>query len=321
MRVREALGALSAGKGSGRAMPDTTGVALYLERFAPAVFLIPPLALVVLLSLFPLLVSLGLSFVSWNISNPTAGISFVGLANWARLFSDEHFHKVLLNTLLYVLIGVPVQYGIGLALAVILNSEIRARNFWRTLFMLPMMLSPAAVSLVVGKIMFNEDVGPINNMLGGLGLEPVPWLTNHTLAFATVLIVDTWQWVPFITLLLLAGLQAIPDDLIEAAELDTVSERQVFWHVVFPLLLPWSVAALLIRSIEMLKIVDVIVVLTNGGPGIATEPVTLYAYRIGVQNFDLGYASTVAYALLIVAVVGATLFLRALRGAIAGVEM
>ena len=293
------------------------GIARSLDRFAPALFLLPPVAIVVVLAVFPLLMSLGLSFVNWNISNPSAGIVFVGLAHWARLFSDAHFQRVLLNTLLYVLIGVPVQYGLGLALAVTLNVQIRARNVLRTLFLLPMMLSPVAVSLVVGKILFNQDVGPINDMLTRLGLQPVPWLTDGTMAFVTVLLVDTWQWTPFMLLLLLAGLQAIPEDVIEAAEIDARSERQAFWHVVFPLLLPWSVAALLIRSIEMLKIVDVVVVLTNGGPGIATEPVTLYAYRTGVQNFDLGYASTIAYALLIIATIGATVFLRVLRRSVA----
>lgn len=294
-----------------------TGIARSLDRFAPALFLLPPVIIVVVLAIFPLLMSLGLSFVNWNISNPAAGIVFVGLAHWARLFSDAHFQRVLLNTLLYVLIGVPVQYGLGLALAVTLNAQIRARNVLRTLFLLPMMLSPVAVSLVVGKILFNQDVGPINDMLTRLGLQPVPWLTDGTMAFVTVLLVDTWQWTPFMLLLLLAGLQAIPEDVIEAAEIDARSERQAFWHVVFPLLLPWSVAALLIRSIEMLKIVDVVVVLTNGGPGIATEPITLYAYRTGVQNFDLGYASTIAYALLIIATVGAMVFLRVLRRSVA----
>jgi multiple sugar transport system permease protein len=301
--------------------PRLAGITGRLDRLAPALFLLPPIALVVVLAMFPLVMSFGLSFVNWNISNPTAGIVFVGFANWVRLLGDAHFQRVLLNTLLYVIIGVPLQYGLGLALAVILNSEIRARNLLRTLFLLPMMLSPVAVSLVVGKILFNEDVGPINDMITRLGLEPVPWLTDGTMAFVTVLLVDIWQWTPFMMLLLLAGLQGIPDDVVEAAEIDAASERQAFWHVVFPLLLPWSVAALLIRSIEMLKIVDVVVVLTNGGPGIATEPVTLYAYRTGVQNFDLGYASTIAYALLIIATVAATMFLRVLRRSVARAQL
>jgi multiple sugar transport system permease protein len=128
-----------------------------------------------------------------------------------------------------------------------------------------------------------------------------------------VLIVDTWQWVPFFMLVLLAGLSALSNEVEDAARLDTTSDIQAFWRVTFPMLLPWSVTAILIRSIEMLKIADVIVVLTNGGPGIATESLTLYAYRVGVVNFDLGYAATLAFSLAIVATIVATAMLAATR--------
>jgi multiple sugar transport system permease protein len=287
------------------------------DRRAAALFLLPPLLVVVILSIFPLAMSLGLSFANWNIANPAGGITWAGLAHWRRLFTDAHFHRVALNTLLYVLIGVPIQYGLGLLLAVVLNREIRARAYIRLFFLLPMMLSPVAISFIVGRVLFNEAVGPVNDMLRATGLPAVPWLTDSSLAFVTVLIVDVWQWTPFMLLLLLAGLQTIPEEVVEAARMDARSEWQAFWRVVFPLLLPWTVTALLIRSIEMLKIMDVVVVLTNGGPGIATESLTLYAYRMGVVNFDLGYASALAFALLIFAAAGATLFLRLLRRSIA----
>ncbi|MFO1056207.1 MAG: sugar ABC transporter permease [Dongiaceae bacterium] len=287
------------------------------DRRAAFLFLLPPLVVVLLLSIFPLVLSLGLSFANWNIANPAAGIGWAGLTHWKRLFTDAHFHRVALNTLLYVLVGVPIQYGLGLLLAVVLNQEIRARAWFRLFFLLPMMLSPVAISFIVGRVLFNEAVGPVNDLLRHAGLGAVPWLTDNRLAFLTVLIVDVWQWTPFMMLLLLAGLQSIPDEVAEAARIDTRSDWQAFWRVVFPLLLPWTVTALLIRSIEMLKIMDVVVVLTNGGPGIATESLTLYAYRMGVTNFDLGYASALAFALLIFASLGATLFLRLLRRAMA----
>ena len=226
---------------------------------------------------------------------------------------------MLWNTALYVVVGVPLQYCIGLVLAVVLNEEIRARNFLRVLFLVPMMLSPVAVSFVVGRLLFNEALGPINQMLLGLGLDPVPWMSSNSLAFLTVILVDTWQWAPFMMLLLLAGLQSIDDEVLEAAELDTRSSWQSFWRVTFPLLLPWTITAILIRTVEMLKIVDLIVVLTNGGPGIATESLTLYAYRIGVVNFDLGYASVLAFTLLILTIVATLGMLFALRAQLARV--
>ena len=291
----------------------------WLDRHAGLVFLLPPVVLVIVMAIFPLFMSLGLAFVHWDIANPDAGIRWAGGAHWLRLLTDDHFHKVLWNTALYVVVGVPLQYCIGLVLAVVLNEEIRARNFLRVLFLVPMMLSPVAVSFVVGRLLFNEALGPINQMLLGLGLDPVPWMSSNSLAFLTVILVDTWQWAPFMMLLLLAGLQSIDDEVLEAAELDTRSSWQSFWRVTFPLLLPWTITAILIRTVEMLKIVDLIVVLTNGGPGIATESLTLYAYRIGVVNFDLGYASVLAFTLLILTIVATLGMLFALRTQLARV--
>jgi multiple sugar transport system permease protein len=271
------------------------------------------MVLVVGMAIFPMIVSLGLSFVNWNLSNPAAGVTWAGVAHWRRLAGDTHFHQVLLNTLLYIFVGVPIQYALGLLLAVVVDTEIRARNFFRVLFLLPMMLSPVAISFVIGRILFNEAAGPINDLLMTFGLAPVPWLTDSWLAFLTVVIVDVWQWTPFMMLILLAGLQTIPEEVTEAARMDTRSEWHAFWRVTFPLLIPWSVTALLIRAIEMLKIVDVIMVMTKGGPGIATESLTLYAYRTGVVNFDLGYASALSFTLLILVAAGATAFLASFR--------
>lgn len=287
-----------------------------LERRAAGIFLLPPLLLVVAMAIFPLLMAVGLAFVHWNAANPAAGVTWAGLDHWRRLIDDDHFHRVALNTVLYVAIGVPIQYALGLGLALVLHAQIVGRAWFRLLFLLPMMLSPVAISFIVGRAMFNEAIGPVNQALAALGLSPVPWLTDSFLALLTVVIVDVWQWTPFMLLILLAGLQAIPEEIVEAGRIDTRSDWQAFWKVTFPMLLPWSVTAVLIRSIEMLKIVDVIVVLTNGGPGIATESMTLYAYRIGVVNFDLGYASVLAFTLLGFAIVLATAFLALLRRSI-----
>jgi multiple sugar transport system permease protein len=280
-------------------------------------FVLPGVALVLALAIFPLVMSIGLSFVYWDIANPVQGIRWAGLNHWSRLFSDSHFHTVLGNTLLYVFVGIPVQFGLGLALARAIDRQRRQGNVLRVLFLVPMMLSPVVVAFVVGRVLFNETVGPINMGLAAIGISPVPWLTSRTMAFATVLIVDTWQWTPFFMLIMLAGLSSLPVEVEEAARLDTASDFQAFWRVTFPMLLPWAVTAIVIRSIEMLKIVDVIVVITNGGPGVATESLTLYAYRTGIVNFDLGYAAVLAFSLLLVAIALASLIILPTRPLIA----
>jgi multiple sugar transport system permease protein len=154
-------------------------------------FLTPAFVLVVTLTIMPLVMSLGLSFVHWDISNRVAGIRWAGLSQWARLIGDKHFHLVLLNTLLYFLVGIPVQYTIGLTLARALDKQRRKKDWLRIFFLVPMMLSPVVVAFVVGRVMFNEAVGPINAALRAAGLPPAPWLTDSAWAFATVLIVDT----------------------------------------------------------------------------------------------------------------------------------
>lgn len=280
-------------------------------------FLTPGLFLVVTLSIFPLIMSLGLTFVYWDLARPAAGIRFAGLDHWAQLFTDERFHIVLGNTILYVAMGIPAQYFLGLMLAYALDRQIKARRFLRVFFLVPMMMSPVVIAFVVGRVMFNEGAGPVNAAIMAAGLPAVPWLTNNFLAFLTVLIVDTWQWTPFFMLVLLAGLSSLPQEVEEAARLDTTSDTQAFWRVVFPMLMPWTITAVLIRSIEMLKIADVIVVLTNGGPGLATESLTIYAYEAGIVSFNLGYAATLSLTLLILAVLAATLLLWATRGLIA----
>ena len=138
------------------------------------VFLAPGVALVLALSIFPLLMSLALTFVYWDMANPISGIRWAGLDQWGRLFGDEHFFIVLRNTILYVVIGIPAQYGLGLMLARALDRQIRARNTLRVFFLVPMMLSPVVVAFVVGRVMFNEAVGPINAALKAMGAAPVP---------------------------------------------------------------------------------------------------------------------------------------------------
>ncbi|MCD6056991.1 MAG: putative transporter permease protein [Thermomicrobiales bacterium] len=298
-------------RGAGLSQPLTTPRAVptgWLDRNLRWLFIAPAALVVLCLSIFPLIASLGLSFLFWDFSRPSAGIRFAGLYHWGRMLADERFLTVLRTTILYALVAVPLQYAIGLVIAVVLNQEFRGRRFFRVFFLLPMMLSPVSISFIVGRMMFHETQGPLNHFLSFLGLPAISWLSSEPLAFLAIVLVDSWQWIPFIVLLLLVGLQGIPSEVAEAARLDG-SALQAFWHVTFPLLLPWSVTVVLLRGLEVLKIFDVVVVLTGGGPGIATESLTLYAYQTGIRSFNLGYAAAIGYALLILAIVGSALFL------------
>lgn len=274
-------------------------------------FLAPAAGLMLVLSIFPLFYSLALTFSDMRIA--AQEVSFVGLANWKRLFSDARFGATLVNTFVFVLVGVTVQFLLGLALAMLLHQEFRARRFFRISFLLPMMMSPVAISFVIGKLLFSEGVGPVTHLTQALGLGPLLWSRSALGSTILLIVIDTWQWVPLFIVILLAGLQSIDGEVQEAARVDGASRWQTFRFVTLPLLMPLCTVIVLIRSLEAFKIIDIIRVVTGGGPGSSTESITTYAYTMGIKNGEIGYATTMAYVLLIAMTIYAILFLKLAR--------
>jgi len=305
--------------------PTTSPVKLRPERRptpdrSKYVFLLPAVVLILLFSIFPLLFSFTLAFLSWDLSRLTGGVRFIGLENFITLVNDARFWNTARVTLIFVFGAVGLEYALGLGIALLLNQEIRFRRFFRVVFLMPMMLTPAAVAYA-GRMLFNESMGPINHIIKLLGGPQIPWFSSPTLALPSLILLDAWEWTPFVMIVLLAGLQSLPLEVFEAARVDGASDWQTFWRVTFPMLAPVSVTVILIRALEAFKMFDIVVVMTGGGPGTATEPVTLYAYLVGMKNGNLGYASAIAYALLIMVVISSTLFLSGVRRrATAGTE-
>ncbi len=282
-------------------------------------FILPATIMILAFSIFPLLFSLALSFVSWDLSRLTGGIIFVGLNNFAQLLSDARFWNTAKVTGIFVVGGVALQYVVGLSIALLLNQTIRFRRFFRVVFLMPMMLTPAAVGYL-GRMLFNETQGPVNDLIKHLGGPMVPWLSNSIVALPTLILVDTWEWVPFMIIVLLAGLQSLPPDVFEAAAVDGATTFQIFRRITFPMLLPTSVTVVLIRGLEAFKLFDIVAVMTGGGPGNSTESVTWYAYLTALTFGRLGYASAIAYCLLIMVVIFSMLFLRVMRDRIAATQ-
>ncbi len=282
-------------------------------------FILPATIMILVFSIFPLLFSLTLSFVSWDLSRLEGGIKFVGLDNFIELFSDHRFWNTARVTLIFVLGGVALQYIVGLSIALLLNQDIRFRRFFRVVFLMPMMLTPAAVGYV-GRMLFNETQGPVNYLIRHLGGPIVPWLSNAVVALPTLILVDTWEWVPFMIIVLLAGLQSLPPEVFEAAAADGASSFQVFRHITFPMILPTSVTVILIRGLEAFKLFDIVAVMTGGGPGNATESVSWYTYLTALTFGRLGYASAIAYCLLIMVTIFSLVFLRSMRSRIAAAQ-
>ncbi|HZD58060.1 MAG TPA: sugar ABC transporter permease [Anaerolineales bacterium] len=289
------------------------------DRTASRVFLMPTVILILVLSIFPLIFSLVLAFMSWDLSRLEGGVRFVGLQNFRTLFADPRYWSTAKVTLIFVVCSVGLQYILGLGLALLLNQEIRGRRFFRVAFLVPMMLTPAAVGYV-GRMLFNESQGPINDIIQALGGPLIPWLSNSRLALPSLILLDTWEWVPFMTIVLLAGLQSLPPEVFECARVDGAGDWTTLRYITLPMLAPVSITVILIRALEAFKLFDIVMVMTGGGPGTATETVTMYAYIVGMNNGNLGYASAIAYSLLIMVILFSTIFINSLRGRAAAAQ-
>lgn len=275
--------------------------------------LLPAVITVVGLLAIPVLWTLYAAFTDIHLFRYGVPTRFVGLANFIKLISNKSFWRTVRNTGVFMLGAVPTEIAIGLIVSVSLNNIISGRKFFRTWFLLPIMMSPVVISFIVGRMLFQEDIGPINEIIRSLGGKGVPWLTNPTMAMITLIIIDVWNSSSFVILMLTAGLQGIPLDLYEAAKVDGANRWQSFSRITLPLLVPVGATALLIRIIDAFKVVDIIMVLTGGGPGQATESVTLAIYRTGVKAGDLAFGSSQAYVLLIFMVLFGSIYLSLTR--------
>jgi multiple sugar transport system permease protein len=279
------------------------------ELVFPLLLLTPALAVLLSLSIYPLIYSITIS-----LQRETAdGIKWT-LANFARLGSDSFFLTAMAHTFVYAAAALVLEFSIGLGLALLLNTQMRGRGFFRATLLVPMML-PTVVVGVVWRLMLNANFGAINGTLKefGLNTEGLTWTASPRLAFLSVIVVDVWQWTPFVFLVLLAGLQAIPQEPYEAALIDGSSRWQTFRHVTLPLLKPAILIALLLRTMDLLRVFDQIFILTEGGPGFATETISLYIYRTAFRFFDFGYAAAMSFVLLALTNVISTIYIRLLQ--------
>ncbi len=275
------------------------------------VFIGPAFAVVLLVAIFPLIYSLTTSFMSFRLIPPTPP-RFVGFENYARLLTQERFWRVAGTTTIIAFISVSIQYVIGFAVALALHARMPGTRVFRIIFLMPMLLAPVAVALIA-RMIFNPTMGPLNEGMAAIGFANLPYLTDATWALGTIIAVEVWMWTPFVILLMLAGLATLPDDIYEAAELENASRWQQFRDITFPMLLPISGAVVFIRLIESYKVMDTVFVMTGGGPGIATETLTLFAYQEGFKKFNLGYTSALSFLMLIVVTVIGLTYLAVLR--------
>jgi multiple sugar transport system permease protein len=280
-----------------------------MDRHLLQVLLAPAILLLLSLVLFPTIYLFWLSLSEWDASSGAP--TFVGLENFRQLlFEDTLFWSALWRSALFVILGVAIELVLGLAIAMLLNTPMRGIAVVRMLLLAPMAMTPIVVGML-WLILYNPSYGLINYLLSLVGIPAVEWTSNPRTALFALVLVDVWQWTPFMFLILSAGLLSIPVEVSEAAKVDGATSWREFWHITLPLLRRIMLVAILIRAVDIWKVFDTIFALTKGGPGTATQTLNFYAYTQSFQWFHLGYGAALMVVGITVTLVFANLFLRA----------
>lgn len=280
-------------------------------RWTPFWFLAPAVLALVLVGVYPLLFALVTSLRRYNITRPRDGFPFIGFDNYTQVLGDPTFWETLGRTGAFFLTVMPIQIALGLAIALMLHRPGLGmmRSLARVSLVVPLATTYAVVGLL-GRLIFNRDFGVANYFIGLFGFGPIDWLGDPTGAFIAISFMDIWQWTPFCALIFLSGLSMVPVEIEEAAQLETTSKWALFWQVQRPYLLPGFTAMLILRSADVLKLFDMIFTMTRGGPGAATELISIYIQRVGFRIFDMGMASAQALLLLVITIVLARVYIR-----------
>lgn len=275
----------------------------------PLPWLLPASALMIVLGVFPLIYTVGLTF--WKKNAATRKMVFDIDHNWSKVFQDERVWTALGNTLLYTVIALTLQLVLGMLIALLLDSDRKGYGLLRAMLTLPLVIPPAVTAMMF-LMMLNGSFGVIAQGIMALGLLPQGFsiLGDSKTAMAGVLLAEVWQWTPFMVLIMLAGLRSLPKEPFEAAAIDGATAVQVFFKLTLPMMSKVIAIAVLIRGIDLLRTFDYVKVMTDSGPGTATETMTSYAGRIYFGNSDYPYASTIAVLTLVLVILSSSLFMR-----------
>ena len=261
-------------------------------------FVLPALLVVSAVIIFPWAFTLWMSANSWTLGQAS---SFVGMENYLHLFQDERFWESLWHTLYYTTLSVVLPLFLGTVAALIFDAQFPLRGFLRGVFVMPMMATPVAIALV-WTMMFHPQLGILNYFLSLAGIEPQAWIYNQATVIPSLVLVETWQWTPLVMLIVLGGLAAVPREPYESAEIDGANGWQKFRYLTLPMIGPFLMIAVIIRTIDALKSFDIIYAMTQGGPGTASETINIYLYNVAFSYYNIGYGSAMAIVFFILIV-------------------
>ena len=288
------LGPIGTGQIAGRPR-----LARAVSRNVGLLYVAPAALLLLAVTIVPFFYLIYNSLTNWNLQRAYLGKKFIGLENYATMLRDELFWQAVQVTLLTAVGVVVVQLTLGMLLALLFSRQLVGKRLLRSLFLLPLITTPVVVGLT-WRMLYNADLGMINYVLRSLGLPEPIWLASSRWALPSVIITDTWQVVPFVTLMFVAGLQSLPVEPKEAAVVDGASTWRVFFDITLPQMRPLIFLALIFRATDAIRLFDLIYVMTSGGPANATQTLNLYTFKVGFTFLDIGYGSALAVVLMAV---------------------
>jgi multiple sugar transport system permease protein len=280
------------------------------DKMMAMLLLAPALLYLIVMSIYPTIWSLWLAFHNYLVYQPDKA-SFAGFDNFTDLLDSEVFRQSFRVTLAFSAIAVSIECALGLAIAVLLDRKMRGANLLRTLLIVPVMISPVGMGLTF-RYIFAPTYGLLTYLMQSVGLPTADWTVSTVWALPAVIFIDVWQWTPFVALILLSGMQSVSVEVTEAAELDGLSEWQKLWRIVMPLIRPVVMVVVLIRLIDSIRMFDLVFVVTRGGPGSATEVLSVMSYVTGFSEGDMGSAAAIAWVTVVLVNVLVAIFLRAL---------
>jgi multiple sugar transport system permease protein len=286
----------------------TTAMQRWLDRQFTRLAVLPTSALMAVIFGIPLLFSLYLSFEGWSPEQGLFSGKFTGTANYEDLLTDPQFLKSLSVTFIYTAITVATELAGGLGIALLLNVDLPWIGLFRTALVVPMMITPIVAALC-WKLLLDPDHGVVNYWIG----SHIVWLGRPDTALISVMVVNLWQNAPYVAVLLLAGLRSLPSEPVEAASIDGASHWQVFWHITLPLLRPYILVALLLRTIFEFRAFDNIYVMTSGGPANATMSLSMFTYLASFVRFDLSLAAAASWLMLLMCLLLCVFFIAVIR--------
>jgi multiple sugar transport system permease protein len=255
-------------------------------------FVTPVIVILLVAAFIPLGWGLYLSFFRYKLNMPSA-TAFIGFKNYLDIFSDELTIRSLRNNVLFAVLSVSVELVIGVTVAMMLSDDNRFTRGLISLLMVPMIIAPVAAG-TLWRMMLDRTYGVVNYLLSFVGIRPVSWLGDPHIALYTIVLVDCWQFIPFVALLVLSSIKAMPTSFLDAARVDGASPWKVFWRIILPVTAPVIIIVAMLRFIDAFKVFDTIFVMTQGGPGNATEMLPTYIYRQGIKFLNIGYSSATA---------------------------